>query len=97
MYLHTIKLEAIASKILAYHWIQTGYNLSDMLSKHWGHPSVYNMIMKLLITFYLYQEKLLKINQLDYQCSISHDDKQLKFLQEGSKRILSKAQILLVL
>ena len=42
--------EAIASKILAYHWIQTGYKLSDMLSKHWDHPSVYNMIMKLLIT-----------------------------------------------
>ena len=42
--------EAIASKILAYHWIRTGYILSDMLSKHWDHPSVYNMIMKLLIT-----------------------------------------------
>ena len=42
--------EAIASKILAYHWIRTGYNLSDMLSKHWDHPSVYNMIMKLLTT-----------------------------------------------
>ena len=42
--------EAIASKIIAYHWIRTGYNLSDMLSKHWDHPSVYNMIMKLLIT-----------------------------------------------
>ena len=42
--------EAIASKILAYCWIQTGYNLSDTLSKHWDHPSVYNMIMKLLVT-----------------------------------------------
>ena len=45
--------EAIASKILTYHWIQMGYsyNLSDMLSKHWEHPSVTNnMIMKLLIT-----------------------------------------------
>ena len=31
--------EAIASKMLAYHWIQTGFNLSDMLSKHWTtHP-----------------------------------------------------------
>ena len=29
---------------------QTGYNLSDMLSEHWDHPSVYNMIMKFLIT-----------------------------------------------
>ena len=26
--------EAIASKFIAYHWIRTGYNLSDMLSKH---------------------------------------------------------------
>ena len=42
--------EALASKVLAYHWIRTGYNLSDMLSKHLDHPSVYNMIMKLLIT-----------------------------------------------
>ena len=42
--------EAIASKIIVYHWIRTGYNLSDMLSKHWDHPSVSNMIMKLLIT-----------------------------------------------
>ena len=41
--------EAIASKIIAYHWIRTGYNFSDMLSKHWDHPSVFNMIMKLLI------------------------------------------------
>ena len=42
--------EALASKSIEYHWIRTRYNLSDMLSKHWGHPSVYNMIMKLLIT-----------------------------------------------
>ena len=40
----------MASNMLAYHWIQTGYSLSDMLSKHWDHPSVNNMIMKLLIT-----------------------------------------------
>ena len=39
-----------ASKFLAYHWIRTPNNLSNMLSKHWDHPSVYNMIMKLLIT-----------------------------------------------
>ena len=26
------------------------YNLSDMLSKHWDHPTVYPMILKLLIT-----------------------------------------------
>ena len=35
--------EAIASNLIAYHWIQTGYNQSDMLSKHWDHPSVYNI------------------------------------------------------
>ena len=33
--------EAIASKILAYHWIRTGYNLSDILSKLWDHPYDY--------------------------------------------------------
>ena len=43
-------IEGIASKTLVSHWIQTGYNLGDMLSKHWDHPSVYNMIVKLLIT-----------------------------------------------
>ena len=32
--------EVKKSKILAYHWIRTGYILSDMLSKHWDHPSV---------------------------------------------------------
>ena len=49
--------EAIASKIIAYHWIRTGYNLSDMLSKHCDHPSVFNMIMKLLIADGAYAEK----------------------------------------
>ena len=64
--------EAIASKIIAYHWIRTGYNLSDMLSKHWDHPSVYHVIMKLLITrgpITFIPKKLLKTNQLDYQCA----------------------------
>ena len=28
----------------------SAYNLSDMLSKHWDHPTVYPMILKLLIT-----------------------------------------------
>ena len=57
--------EAIASIILAYHWIRTVYNLSDMLSKHWDHPSVYNMIMKLLITrgpITLIPKEILKTN-----------------------------------
>ena len=38
--------EAIAAKLMAFYWIQSAYNLSDMLSKHWDHP----MILKLLIT-----------------------------------------------
>ena len=32
------------------YWIQAGYNLSDMLSKHWDHPTAYPMVLKLLIT-----------------------------------------------
>ena len=35
---------------MAFYWIQSAYNLSDMLSKHWDHTSVYPMILKLLIT-----------------------------------------------
>ena len=42
--------EAIAAKLMAFYWIQSAYNLSDMLSKHWYHPTVYPMILKLLIT-----------------------------------------------
>ena len=34
---------------MAFYWIQSAYNLSDMLSKHWDHPTVYPMILKLLI------------------------------------------------
>ena len=34
---------------MAFYWIQSSYNLSDMLSKHWDHPTVYPMILKLLI------------------------------------------------
>ena len=40
--------EAIAAKLMAFYWIQSAYNLSDMLTKHWDHPSVYPMILKLL-------------------------------------------------
>ena len=40
--------EAIAAKLMAFYWIQSPYNLSDMLSKHWDHPTVYPMILKLL-------------------------------------------------
>ena len=35
---------------MAVYWIQSAYNLSLMLSKHWDHHSVYPMILKLLIT-----------------------------------------------
>ena len=34
---------------MAFYWIQSAYNLSDMLSEHWDHPTVYPMILKLLI------------------------------------------------
>ena len=37
-------------KAISFYWIQSAYNLSDMLSKHWDHPTVYPMILKLLIT-----------------------------------------------
>ena len=42
--------EAIAAKLMAFYWIQSAYNLSDMLFKHWDYPTVYPMILKLLIT-----------------------------------------------
>ena len=42
--------EAIAAKLMAFYWIQSAYNLSDMRSTHWDHPTVYSMILKLLIT-----------------------------------------------
>ena len=35
---------------MAFYWIQSAYNLSDILSKRWGHPTVYPMILKLLNT-----------------------------------------------
>ena len=42
--------EAIAATLMAFYWIQSAYNLSDVLSKHWDHPTVYPMLLKLLIT-----------------------------------------------
>ena len=35
---------------MAFYLIQSAYNSSDMLSKHWDHPTVYPMILKLLIS-----------------------------------------------
>ena len=37
--------EAIAAKLKAFYWIQSAYNLSDMLSKHWDYPTVYPMTL----------------------------------------------------
>ena len=42
--------EAIDAKLMAFYRIQSAYNLSDMLSQHWDHPTVYPMILKQLIT-----------------------------------------------
>ena len=42
--------EAIAAKIIDFHWIKSEYNLGDMLSKHWEHSKIFPMIQKLLIT-----------------------------------------------
>ena len=42
--------EAIAAKLMGFYWIQSAYNLSDMLSMNWDHPTVYPMTLKLLIT-----------------------------------------------
>ena len=42
--------EAIAAKIIDFHWIQSENNISDMLSKHWEHNKIFPMIQKLLIT-----------------------------------------------
>ena len=43
-------MEVIAAKLVAFYWMQSAYDLSDMLSKHWDHPTVYPMILKQLIT-----------------------------------------------
>ena len=42
--------EAISAKLIVFYWIQSAFNLSDMLSKHWNHPTVYSMILKLQLT-----------------------------------------------
>ena len=42
--------EAIAGKIIDFHWMQSEYNLSDMLSMHWEHIKIFPMIQELLIT-----------------------------------------------
>ena len=41
------RVREIAAKLMAFYWIQSAYNISDMLSKHWDHPTVYPMILKL--------------------------------------------------
>ena len=42
--------EAIAAKIIVYTWLKSNYNLSDVLSKHWDHVSIYPALLKLFIT-----------------------------------------------
>ena len=46
----TISHNILAFHRVAFYWIQSAYYLSDMLSKYWDHPTVYPMILKLLIT-----------------------------------------------
>ena len=46
---HSVR-EAIAAKIIDFHWIQSKYNLSDMLSMHWELIKIFAMIIKFLIT-----------------------------------------------
>ena len=41
--------KATASKIIYFQWIQSEYNLSCMLSKHWGFLKILQVIQKLLI------------------------------------------------
>ena len=43
--------EAIAAKLMAFYWIQSAYNLSDMLSKHWDHPVENSSCRLFLISF----------------------------------------------
>ena len=42
---------AIATKIIYFLWIQSEYNLTCMLSKHWELIKLFPMIQKLLITY----------------------------------------------
>ena len=42
--------EAIAARIIDFHWIKSEYNLCDMLSKHWEHNKIFPIIQKILIT-----------------------------------------------
>ena len=42
--------KAIAAKIIDFHWIQSEYNLSDMLSNHWEQNKIFPIIQKLLVT-----------------------------------------------
>ena len=37
-------------RVIDFHWIQSEYNFSDMMSKHWEHKKIFLMILKLLIT-----------------------------------------------
>ena len=41
--------EAIAVKLMAFYWIQSAYNLSNIISRHWDHPTMFPLILKLLL------------------------------------------------
>ena len=41
--------EAVAAKIMDFHWIKSEYNLSDMFSKHWEHNKIFPMIQSYLL------------------------------------------------
>ena len=43
--------KAIATKIIYFLWIQSEYNLSCILSKHWELIKIFPMIQKLLFTY----------------------------------------------
>ena len=53
--------EAIAAKILEFHWCSSDQNKSDILSKHWEPTKVKNMIREL----FDYQGDIILLNQID--------------------------------
>ena len=74
--------EAIAAKIMAFYWIHSAYNLCDMLSKHWDHPTVYPMILKLLITrgkiTLIPREAIQEIRKRDFKSTTRKREKESK-------------------
>ena len=69
---------------MAFYWIQSAYNLSDMLSKHWDHPTVFPMILKLLIT---------RGNNTLIPMEVTQEKENFKMQPEKSKRKKNKNNI----